>query len=102
MDYLIARSAVYQDPFLTYAAATGTDRYQLPASYAASAAYTAAAARSYAAAAAAAQANPAVAYAGVAGYGREFAEPYLGHSIGPVAGYGVAYRSAAYNRFTPY
>jgi hypothetical protein len=22
-------------------------------------------------------------------YGREFAEPYLGHSIGPVAGYGV-------------
>ncbi|XP_075557097.1 uncharacterized protein LOC142589543 isoform X8 [Dermacentor variabilis] len=100
---------VYQDPFLAYA---GAERYQLPATYAASAAYTAAAARSYAAAAAAAQ--PAVAsYTAVAGspslyysYGREYADPYLGHSIGPVAGYGVSvptavYRSG-YNRFTPY
>lgn len=24
-------------------------------------------------------------------YGREFAEPYLGHSIGPVSGYGVSF-----------
>jgi hypothetical protein len=23
-------------------------------------------------------------------YGREYADPYLGHSIGPVAGYGVS------------
>ncbi len=30
---LIARSAVYQDPFLTYAAAAGTERYQLPVSH---------------------------------------------------------------------
>ena len=28
-------------------------------------------------------------------YGREYADPYLGHSIGPVAGYGVS--SHAYN-----
>ncbi|GFV38724.1 putative rna-binding protein [Trichonephila clavipes] len=89
-----------------------------PASYAASAAYTAAAARSYAAAAAAAQ--PVASYAAIAGspslyysYGREYADPYLGHSIGPVAGYGNAddnrvylqqaavYRSG-YSRFAPY
>ncbi|CAG2111358.1 unnamed protein product [Medioppia subpectinata] len=77
---------VYQDPFLAYAA--GAERaYPLPASYAASAAYTAAAARSYASAVAAAQ--PVATYANIAGYGREYAEPYLGHSIGPVAGYGV-------------
>ncbi|XP_077490379.1 RNA binding protein fox-1 homolog 2-like isoform X9 [Amblyomma americanum] len=96
---------VYQDPFLAYA---GAERYQLPATYAASAAYTAAAARSYAAAAAAAQ--PAVAsYTAVAGspslyysYGREYADPYLGHSIGPVAGYGTAVYRSGYNRFTPY
>ncbi|KAH9505863.1 regulation of alternative mRNA splicing, via spliceosome [Dermatophagoides farinae] len=101
-------AAVYPDPFLTYAAAAaaanGTaERYQLPPTYAASAAYTAAAARSYAAAAAAAQANPTVAsyMAATTGYGREFAEPYLGHSIGPVSGYGVTYRGA-FNRFTPY
>ncbi|EDS36483.1 conserved hypothetical protein [Culex quinquefasciatus] len=50
--------------------------------------YTAAAARAaYGAAAAAAQ--PTVAgYATIAGYGREYADPYLGHGIGPVPGYG--------------
>ncbi|XP_067143474.1 RNA binding protein fox-1 homolog 3-like isoform X3 [Centruroides vittatus] len=95
---------VYQDPFLAYA---GAERYQLPASYAATAAYTAAAARSYAAAAAAAQ--PVASYAAVAGspslyysYGREYADPYLGHSIGPVTGYGAAVYRSGYNRFTPY
>ncbi|KAF7492498.1 RNA binding protein fox-1 -like protein 1-like [Sarcoptes scabiei] len=107
---LLAARNVYQDPFLTYAAAAaaanGTvERYQLPASYAASAAYTAAAARTYAAAAAAAaQANPTVAsyMAATTGrYGRDFAEPYLGHSIGPMTGYNVTYRGAV-NRFTPY
>nr|CAD7430045.1 unnamed protein product [Timema monikensis] len=58
------------------------------ASYAAAASYTAVAARAYGAAAAAAQ--PVAGYAAVAGYGREYADPYLGHSIGPVAGYGVS------------
>ncbi|GFY55199.1 RNA binding protein fox-1 homolog 1 [Trichonephila inaurata madagascariensis] len=94
---------VCQDPFLAYA---GAERYQLPASYAASAAYTAAAARSYAAAAAAAAAQPVASYAAVAGtpslyysYARDYADPYLTHGIGPVAGYGAAvYRT----RFTPY
>ncbi|GFS81576.1 RNA binding protein fox-1 homolog 1 [Nephila pilipes] len=92
---------VCQDPFLAYA---GAERYQLPASYAASAAYTAAAARSFAAAAAAAQ--PVASYAAVAGtpslyysYARDYADPYLTHGIGPVAGYGATvYRT----RFTPY
>ncbi|CAL1273158.1 unnamed protein product [Larinioides sclopetarius] len=96
-------SRVCQDPFLAYA---GAERYQLPASYAASAAYTAAAARSYAAAAAAAAAQPVASYAAVAGtpslyysYARDYADPYLTHGIGPVAGYGAAvYRT----RFTPY
>jgi len=94
---------VCQDPFLAYA---GAERYQLPATYAASAAYTAAAARSYAAVAAAAAAQPVASYAAVPGtpslyysYAREYADPYLAHSIGPVAGYGAAvYRT----RFTPY
>ncbi|XP_064478397.1 RNA binding protein fox-1 homolog 3-like isoform X7 [Ornithodoros turicata] len=97
---------VYQDPFLAYA---GAERYQLPATYAASAAYTAAAARSYAAAAAAAQPAAVASYTAVAGspslyysYGREYADPYLGHSIGPVAGYGAAVYRSGYNRFTPY
>lgn len=98
---------VCQDPFLAYA---GAERYQLPATYAASAAYTAAAARSYAAAAAAAAAaQPVATYAAVAGspslyysYGREYADPYLGHSIGPVAGYGAAVYRSGYSRFTPY
>lgn len=93
------------------------------ASYAAAATYTAVAAR-YAGAAAAATAQPVAGYAAVAaGYGRDYADPYLGHGIGPVAGYGVTkhfllfhlllsfmcafslqaavYRSG-YNRFTPY
>ncbi|KAF8767691.1 RNA binding protein fox-1 like protein [Argiope bruennichi] len=101
---LMLHRGVYQDPFLAYA---GAERYQLPASYAASAAYTAAAARSYAAAAAAAQ--PVASYAAVAGspslyysYGREYADPYLGHSIGPVAGYGAAVYRSGYSRFAPY
>ncbi|KAG8178416.1 hypothetical protein JTE90_000931 [Oedothorax gibbosus] len=94
---------VCPDPFIAYA---GAERYQLPATYAASAAYTAAAARNYAAAAAAAAAQPVASYAAVAGtpslyysYARDYADPYLAHSIGPVAGYGAAvYRT----RFTPY
>ncbi|GFY59321.1 RNA binding protein fox-1 [Trichonephila inaurata madagascariensis] len=103
---LMLHRGVYQDPFLAYAGAAA-ERYQLPASYAASAAYTAAAARSYAAAAAAAQ--PVASYAAIAGspslyysYGREYADPYLGHSIGPVAGYGAAVYRSGYSRFAPY
>ncbi|XP_043489451.1 RNA binding protein fox-1 homolog 2 isoform X5 [Polistes fuscatus] len=70
------------------------------ASYAAAATYTAVAARAYGAAAAAAQ--PVAGYAAVAGYGREYPDPYLGHGIGPVAGYGATVYRGGYNRFTPY
>ncbi|KAL2721004.1 RNA binding protein fox-1 2 [Vespula maculifrons] len=100
--------AVYYDPFLAAHAASQDPNYRLQAAaaaaaaspllktplstaqqatYAAAATYTAVAARAYGAAAAAAQ--PVAGYAAVAGYGREYADPYLGHGIGPVAGYGV-------------
>nr|XP_036219691.1 protein alan shepard isoform X11 [Bactrocera oleae]XP_036219692.1 protein alan shepard isoform X11 [Bactrocera oleae]XP_036219693.1 protein alan shepard isoform X11 [Bactrocera oleae]XP_036219694.1 protein alan shepard isoform X11 [Bactrocera oleae]XP_036219695.1 protein alan shepard isoform X11 [Bactrocera oleae]XP_036219696.1 protein alan shepard isoform X11 [Bactrocera oleae]XP_036219697.1 protein alan shepard isoform X11 [Bactrocera oleae] len=65
--------------------------------------YTAVAARAaYGAAAAAAQ--PALAgYATVAGYAtREYADPYLGHGIGPVPGYGATMYRGGFNRFAPY
>ncbi|XP_067013435.1 RNA binding protein fox-1 homolog 3 isoform X13 [Anabrus simplex] len=118
---------VYYDPFLAAHAATADPNYRLQAgnaaneaaaaaaatpllktplstaqqaSYAAAASYTAVAARAYGAAAAAAQ--PVAGYAAVAGYGREYADPYLGHSIGPVAGYGTAVYRSGYNRFAPY
>lgn len=35
-------------------------------------------------------AQPVAGYAAVAGYGRDYADPYLGHGIGPMAGYGVS------------
>jgi len=75
-------AGVYQDPFLaaTYAAA---DRYQLVSTQPYAAAGYAAATR---------YAIPTVATAATyaAGYGREYAaDPYLGHSIGPVTGYGI-------------
>ncbi|KAG9510019.1 RNA binding protein fox-1-like 3, partial [Fragariocoptes setiger] len=106
-------NAVYPDPFLSYAAmaaAAASERFQLPASYSTNAAagYSAAAARQYAhlgatasaaAAAAAVASNPLPHGYAVTGYNREFAEPYLNHSIGPNTGYGI-YR--AYNRFSPY
>ncbi|XP_067013428.1 RNA binding protein fox-1 homolog 2 isoform X6 [Anabrus simplex] len=122
-----ARRSVYYDPFLAAHAATADPNYRLQAgnaaneaaaaaaatpllktplstaqqaSYAAAASYTAVAARAYGAAAAAAQ--PVAGYAAVAGYGREYADPYLGHSIGPVAGYGTAVYRSGYNRFAPY
>ncbi|KYN29179.1 hypothetical protein ALC57_01301 [Trachymyrmex cornetzi] len=91
--------AVYYDPFLAAHAATQDPNYRLQVRhfsistnsreqlFLASATYTAVAARAYGAAAAAAQ--PVAGYAAVAGYGREYADPYLGHGIGPVAGYGV-------------
>jgi RNA binding protein fox-1 len=51
----------------------------------------------------AAQAQPvtAASYAALSGYGREYTDPYLGHSIGPVPGYQAMYRGA-YSRFAPY
>ncbi|XP_076654494.1 RNA binding protein fox-1 homolog 2 isoform X11 [Halictus rubicundus] len=125
-----ARRSVYYDPFLAAHAATQDPNYRLQlewpqatadaaaaaaaaspllktplstaqqATYAAAATYTAVAARAYGAAAAAAQ--PVAGYAAVAGYGREYADPYLGHGIGPVAGYGATVYRGSYNRFTPY
>ncbi|XP_056019355.1 RNA binding protein fox-1 homolog 2-like isoform X50 [Ostrea edulis] len=99
-------AGVYQDPFLaTYAAA---DRYQLvttqpypAAAYAPGTRYAIPAAvaspGTYAAAAAAGQLQLA---------GREYTtaatDPLLGHSIGPVAGYGATLYRGAYQRFTPY
>lgn len=88
-------AGVYQDPFLaaTYAAA---DRYQLVSTQPYAAAGYAAATR---------YAIPTVATAATyaAGYGREYAaDPYLGHSIGPVAGYGATVYRGGYQRFAPY
>uniref|UniRef100_A0A1B6CWP9 RRM domain-containing protein n=2 Tax=Clastoptera arizonana TaxID=38151 RepID=A0A1B6CWP9_9HEMI len=112
---------MYYDPFLAAHAANADNNYRLQlqvaaaaspllkaplstaaqqASYAAAASYTAVAARAYGAAAAAAQ--PVAGYAAVAGYGRDYADPYLGHGIGPVAGYGAAVYRSGYNRFAPY
>lgn len=126
------RSSVYYDPFLAAAAATAdANNYRFQAAkpvtevpaqptilnatapllktplstaqqaYTAAATYTAVAARAAYGAAAAAQ--PTVAqYAAVAGYGREYADPYLGHGIGPVPTYGSAIYRGGYNRFAPY
>ncbi|XP_011502481.1 PREDICTED: RNA binding protein fox-1 homolog 2 isoform X2 [Ceratosolen solmsi marchali] len=116
------RRSVYYDPFLAAHAATQDPNYRLQAAaaaaaatapllktplstaqqatYAAAATYTAVAARAYGAAAAAAQ--PVAGYTAVAGYGREYADPYLSHGIGPVAGYGATVYRGGYNRFTPY
>ncbi|XP_063531750.1 RNA binding protein fox-1 homolog 1-like isoform X2 [Cydia strobilella] len=122
------RRSVYYDPFLA-AAATADSNYRLqaakPAAEAAAAAAAAASpllkspltsAQHAAAAAAAANygaAARAAAAAAVSGtpqptaltpltYGREYADPYLGHSIGPVTGYGTAVYRSGYNRFAPY
>ncbi|XP_070186991.1 RNA binding protein fox-1 homolog 2-like isoform X17 [Littorina saxatilis] len=95
---------VYQDPFLATYATDGGTRYQLVATtqpYATAAGYPAAAtATRYAIPTAVAQPT---AYA-PAGYpGREYAaEPYIGHSIGPVAGYGATVYRGGYQRFAPY
>ncbi|XP_039964957.1 RNA binding protein fox-1 homolog 2-like isoform X13 [Bactrocera tryoni] len=112
------RRSVYYDPFLAAAAASADPnlRFQATApllktplsqaqqAYATAATtYTAVAARAaYGAAAAAAQ--PALAgYATVAGYAtREYADPYLGHGIGPVPGYGATMYRGGFNRFAPY
>ncbi|BFZ17913.1 hypothetical protein BsWGS_20950 [Bradybaena similaris] len=97
---MLPYATLYQEqPFIAIDAA---GRYQLVTSqpYAAAAnPYQPGAARY--AIPAAALATP-VAYA-AAGYGREYtAEPYIGHSIGPVAGYGAAVYRGGYQRFAPY
>ncbi|XP_069124812.1 RNA binding protein fox-1 homolog 3-like isoform X10 [Argopecten irradians] len=99
-------AGMYQDPFLaTYAA----ERYQLPQlvttqPYPTAAAGYATAATRYAIPAAMAATGATYAAAGSIPYaGREYAtDPYLGHSIGPVAGYGATVYRGAYQRFTPY
>ncbi|XP_059054449.1 RNA binding protein fox-1 homolog 1-like isoform X3 [Achroia grisella] len=126
---LHAYAHVYYDPFLA-AAATADSNYRLqaakPAAEAAAAAAAAAApllksplATAQQAAAAAAAANygaaaraaaaavsaapaPAALAPLAATYGREYADPYLGHGIGPVTGYGTAVYRSGYNRFAPY
>ncbi|XP_017841961.1 endochitinase A isoform X10 [Drosophila busckii] len=64
--------------------------------------YTAVAARAAYGAAAAAAAQPTLAGYTVAGYAREYADPYLGHGIGPMPGYGATMYRGGFNRFTPY
>ncbi|XP_025834613.1 RNA binding protein fox-1 homolog 3 isoform X3 [Agrilus planipennis] len=112
LNTLPVDGGVYYDPFLTaahaadpnyrlQAAAAATPLLKTPlstaqqASYAAAATYTAVAAR-YGAA------QPVAGYAVAAGYGRDYADPYLGHGIGPMAGYGAAVYRSSYNRFAPY
>ncbi|XP_014222887.1 RNA binding protein fox-1 homolog 3-like isoform X2 [Trichogramma pretiosum] len=112
--------AMYYDPFIAAHSATQDPSYRLQAaaaaaaaspllkaplsstqqaSYAAAATYTAVAARAYGAAAAS---QPVAGYTTVAGYGRDFSDPYIGHGIGPVTGYGATVYRSGYNRFTPY
>ncbi|XP_069365263.1 RNA binding protein fox-1 homolog 3 isoform X9 [Maniola hyperantus] len=71
------------------------------AAAAAAAANYGAAARA-AAAAVSAQPAPTALTPLAATYGREYADPYLGHGIGPVTGYGTAVYRSGYNRFAPY
>ncbi|XP_063531751.1 RNA binding protein fox-1 homolog 1-like isoform X3 [Cydia strobilella] len=116
-----AYAHVYYDPFLA-AAATADSNYRLQAAAAAAAAASpllkspltsaqhaaaAAAAANYgaaarAAAAAAVSGTPQPTALTPLTYGREYADPYLGHSIGPVTGYGTAVYRSGYNRFAPY
>ncbi|XP_049867307.1 RNA binding protein fox-1 homolog 1-like isoform X6 [Pectinophora gossypiella] len=117
------RRSVYYDPFLA-AAATADSNYRLQAAAAAAAAAApllksplttaqhaaaaaaaanyGAAARAAAAAVSAAPAPAALTPLAAATYGREYADPYLGHGIGPVTGYGTAVYRSGYNRFAPY
>ncbi|KAL8610534.1 hypothetical protein ACOMHN_060454 [Nucella lapillus] len=96
---------MYQDPLLATYTSDGGVRYQLVAttqSYAAAAAgyAPAAAAARYAIPAALAPPSP---YAPAAIAGRDYAaETYIGHSIGPVPGYGATVYRGGYQRFAPY
>ncbi|XP_076459538.1 RNA binding protein fox-1 homolog 2-like isoform X4 [Babylonia areolata] len=96
---------VYQDPLLATYTTEGGMRYQLVATTqpypAAAAGYpTAPPATRYAIPAAVASASP---YATATYAGREYAaESYIGHSIGPVPGYGATVYRGGYQRFAPY
>ncbi|XP_076438597.1 RNA binding protein fox-1 homolog 2-like isoform X4 [Babylonia areolata] len=96
---------VYQDPLLATYTADGGVRYQLVATtqpYPAAAGYAPAAAAARYAIPAAAVASPSP-YAPAAIAGREYAaETYIGHSIGPVPGYGATVYRGGYQRFAPY
>ncbi|XP_078318272.1 RNA binding protein fox-1 homolog 1-like isoform X7 [Crassostrea virginica] len=100
-------AGMYQDPFLaTYAAA---DRYQLVTSqpYPVSAYATPGARYAIPAAVASPSQYAAAAAAGqlqIAGreYTTAATDQLIGHSIGPVAGYGATLYRGAYQRFTPY
>ncbi|XP_025101113.1 RNA binding protein fox-1 homolog 2-like isoform X7 [Pomacea canaliculata] len=94
--------SVYQEPFLATYTTDGAPRYQLVTTqpYATAAGFPAAAAAARYAipAAMASAATYAPGYAG-----REYAaEPYIGHSIGPVTGYGATVYRGGYQRFAPY
>jgi RNA binding protein fox-1 len=88
-------TAVYQDPFLTAAYA---DRYQQFATPYATAAAMAATRYALPTMGTPAQSGTLVA----ASYGRDITDPYLGHTIGPITGYGTALYRGAYQRFAPY
>ncbi|XP_077291871.1 RNA-binding Fox protein 1 isoform X8 [Arctopsyche grandis] len=103
---------IYYDPYLA-AAADPNYRIQAAAGLAAAAAPLLkaplastpaglAAANFTAVARAAYSAQPVASYAAVAGYSREYTDPYLSHGIGPVPGYGATMYRSGYNRFTPY
>ncbi|XP_077291875.1 RNA-binding Fox protein 1 isoform X11 [Arctopsyche grandis] len=106
------RRSIYYDPYLA-AAADPNYRIQAAAGLAAAAAPLLkaplastpaglAAANFTAVARAAYSAQPVASYAAVAGYSREYTDPYLSHGIGPVPGYGATMYRSGYNRFTPY
>ncbi|KAK2191991.1 hypothetical protein NP493_41g03022 [Ridgeia piscesae] len=98
---------IYQEPFL---AAAYADRYQ-PYAAAAAAGYMTSATR-YAIPAVASPATYAAAPGGalLSSYSRDYtaavaaaaADPYLGHSIGPVPGYAASMYRGAFQRFAPY
>lgn len=107
--YLAARAAASQDPnyrlqaaaAAAAAAAASSPLLQTPMSTAQQAAYAAAATYNAAAAARAYNVAAAASQQQVTGYAA-VADPYLGHGIGPVAGYGATVYRGGFNRFTPY
>lgn len=92
-------TAVYQDPFL---AAAYADRLQ---PYAAATGYTTLSGARFAIPTVGAGASAAPAGTLVAALPRDYAataDPYLGHTIGPIASYGATLYRGAYQRFAPY
>ncbi|XP_023931864.1 RNA binding protein fox-1 homolog 3 isoform X8 [Lingula anatina] len=108
LPYPTAARSVYQDPFglaasAQYASqAAAAERYAVTSLPYATAAYAGTAAARYALPTMGTAAGG-VTYT-LSGYtGREYAaDPYLGHTIGPVTGYGGQLYRAGYQRFAPY